>query len=264
MKPIKSNLRLILVNMEITLKSLSARPTWLIDNTIVPLIFTLVALFLFYLAELDNFIPYAVFGSGIAGMWATTLFGAGNSLRVERILGTLEYLLICPTGLWKNLFGRALAFSLLGLTVFGQALTLAVFVFNVPIIVSNSVVFVVAFLLTVVSFVALGMLLAPLFIIARSAPNLMNSLETLILVFCGVTYPVSVLPPLFQIVSYTLAPTWGMEALRFTVSSICLDGIVLRNVVIIICLTFIYLIFSKKLVNSIEKKVRLKGGLVRI
>jgi ABC-2 type transport system permease protein len=69
-------------------------------------------------------------------------------------------------------------------------------------------------LAAIVSLGSLGMLIATTFVLYRHANALGNLLEYPIWLVAGLLVPVATLPFWVQPISWLLAPTWGMEAIR--------------------------------------------------
>ena len=66
----------------------------------------------------------------------------------------------------------------------------------------------------VLSLGALGMLIATTFVLYRHANALGNLLEYPIWLVAGLLVPIATLPFWVRPISWLLAPTWGMEAIR--------------------------------------------------
>jgi ABC-2 type transport system permease protein len=76
------------------------------------------------------------------------------------------------------------------------------------------VLFAVALVATVVSIGALGFLLAVSFVRYRTAWALGNLLEYPVWLVSGFLVPLALLPGWVQPISWALAPTWGVDAIR--------------------------------------------------
>jgi ABC-2 type transport system permease protein len=256
--------RIILVSMEMTFKTFLSRPEWFLDNTVAPLVFTFVALMYFKILQMQNFALYAIYGAGVAGMWATTLWGSGNAIDFERSTGTLEYTLVSPMKLWKIVLGRALTFAFLGLIMMAEVMLLAMVLFSIPFHVGNPLAFVLSLVATAISFTVLGMVFATTFVVSRASRSLRNLLEPAAFALCGVMYPVSVLPIWVQLISYSLSPTWGMEAIRTSAQQQVLPTAFSQNLLLLMVITVIYLVISWFFFRVVEKKARVKGELGKI
>jgi ABC-2 type transport system permease protein len=218
----------------------------------------------FKILQMENFALYAIYGSGVAGMWATTLWGSGSAIDFERWIGTLEYTLASPVKLWKVVIGRALTFAFLGLFMMGEVILFATLLFDVPFRIGNPIAFTLALLATIVSFTVLGMVFATIFVVTRAARSFKNLLESAAFALCGVMYPVSVLPSWVQLISFSLSPTWGMEAIRATVQQDILPEVFSQNLLFLMTLTLVYLAISWIFFRVVENKARVKGELTRV
>jgi ABC-2 type transport system permease protein len=87
-------------------------------------------------------------------------------------------------------------------------------VFGIPLHVTDPVAFVLAVPATVASIDALGFVLAVLFVRFRQAWALGNMLEYPVWLIAGFLVPLSLLPSWVRPISWMLAPTWGIRAIR--------------------------------------------------
>jgi ABC-2 type transport system permease protein len=99
---------------------------------------------------------------------------------------------------------------------YGILATLAwgVLLFGMPIESTYPLLLPLSLLAAVVSLASLGMLIATTFVLYRHASALSNMLEYPIWLIAGLLVPVATLPFWVQPMSWLLAPTWGMEAIR--------------------------------------------------
>lgn len=243
------------------LKEIMSEPGWFIHNTVAPLIFTLVALTFFKAAGKTEFALFAVFGAGVAGMWATALFGCGDSIGDDRWQGTLEYMYITPSKLSDVILGRAFAYALIGLILMFEVFLLASVAFGMALGIANLPAFLVALVLTVISFASIGLVFAPLFVLIKQWNAYANALEGFLFAVGGIVYPVTILPSWVQVMSYALSPTWGSEAIRTAARLPLLPAGYFYNLLFVIVATVIYLGISWYLFNLFERRVREKGEL---
>jgi ABC-2 type transport system permease protein len=88
------------------------------------------------------------------------------------------------------------------------------FAYGVPIAIHDWPAFLVGVAATIGSIGALGFVLASALVRYRSAFMIGNVFEWPVWMICGLLIPVAALPGWLQPVSWALAPTWGMRALR--------------------------------------------------
>lgn len=195
-----------------------ADPQWLIPNIIAPFILTLVALMLFRSTS-GNVVLYAILGGGMMGMWGNTLYASGFSIQSERWWGTLESVLATPTPMIWIIAGRAVWNSMIGIINGLFILVIAVTVFQTPLNLYDTPLFLLAFILTLISLACLGLVFSSAFVLTRSAGVLTNGLEFPIYVGTGTMFPIALLPFWSHPLAFILGPTWGIDAIRYSALS---------------------------------------------
>lgn len=197
-------------------RMLLASEFFILTTFISPLIFATLAFFLYQSggATAGQTLLGVALGAGMMGVWSTTLFGCGGAIAWQRWEGTLELLVSAPSRYDFILVGQTFGAVVLGF--YGIAATLAwgVLLFGMPIEATFPLVLPLSLAAAIVSLGSLGMLIATTFVLYRHANALGNLLEYPIWLIAGLLVPISVLPWFVQPLSYLLAPTWGMEAIR--------------------------------------------------
>ncbi len=239
-----------------------ARPVWIFEMTISPFVFATVALIMFKNASAAD-ATYVVAAAGIMGMWGSTLLGAGYSVVIERYFGTLQYLFASPSSLEEIIAGKALASAVMGLWNLIFVLVIALVLFGIDLEIAHPVLFIVALLICIFSFSALGILLSTLFVLSRSAAALGNILEFAAFVVCGIMYPLSFLPVWIRPLSYVLTPTWGAIVLRGAIVEPHLESGFYMSVAVVCILSVLYLVVGHYLYSRIDYQVRVTASLWR-
>ena len=106
------------------------------------------------------------------------------------------------------------AMSAIGLYSMVATLLVSRFAFGVDLPFEQPLLLAVALVATVVSIGALGFLLAVSFVRYRTAWALGNLLEYPVWLVAGFLVPITLLPDWVQPISWVLAPTWGVDAIR--------------------------------------------------
>jgi ABC-2 type transport system permease protein len=104
--------------------------------------------------------------------------------------------------------GDVRAYSLLATVGWGRLF------FGIPLSIEHPVAFAAAVPATVLSLGCMGLLLASTFILYRHANALSNLLEYPVWFVTGLLIPLSLLPGWVTPLSWPLAPTWGVRAIR--------------------------------------------------
>jgi len=239
-----------------------ADPQWVIPNVIAPFVFTFVALTLFKEAS-GSFGLYAVLGGGMMGMWGNTLYSSGFAIEFEKWQGTLEEVVATPSNLLHVIAGRSISNALFGLVNMVAILLIASLGFRVPLGVANPILFALSIALTLLSVSALGLIFASAFVLTRSAQVFTNGLEFPIYVVSGSMFPIGLLPFWVHPASYTLGPTWGIEAIRMAASQGNVTLAFWLNVGVMLLITFAYVMVAAFLFKKVETKSRRDGTLVQ-
>ncbi len=161
---------------------------------------------------------FVVVGSGLTGLWSSLLFISGNSINIERWIGTLESLVAIPTPFEVVVFGKNLANVLQSLLSMVLGYLVAVLVFGYSLSIQQPWMFAASLVLTVLAFVCFGLALAPVFVMNPGVQAWQNGLEFPVYVLCGFLFPIALLPGWTNPVSYMLPPYWAAVALHGTAS----------------------------------------------
>ncbi|MGI8973730.1 MAG: ABC transporter permease [Gaiella sp.] len=179
-----------------------------------PLFFATIAFLMFRAGASGESLVFASFGAAVMGIWSSTSTSAGSAMQRERWAGTLELLVCAPTHFAAVLLPVTIAMSAIGLYSMSATLLLSRFVFGVDLPFEQPLGFAVALVTTVCSIGALGFLLAVSFVRYRTAWALGNMLEYPVWLIAGFLVPLTLLPSWVRPLSWALAPTWGVDAIR--------------------------------------------------
>jgi ABC-2 type transport system permease protein len=183
---------------------------------ISPIIFGTIAFFLWRVGGQTEgqTLLYVALGAGMMGVWSTTLFGCGGAIAWQRWEGTLELLVNAPSRYDHILVGQTFGAVTFGFYGIGATIAWGVLLFGMPLEATYPLVLPLGIAAAIISLGALGMLIATTFVLYRHANALGNLLEYPIWLVTGLLVPVATLPFWVRPISWLLAPTWGMEAIR--------------------------------------------------
>jgi ABC-2 type transport system permease protein len=209
-------LRLISFVTWFNVKMLLSSEFFILLTFISPLIFATLAFFLFQSGggTAGQTLLYVALGAGMMGVWSTTLFGCGGAIAWQRWEGTLELLVSAPSRYDYILVGQTFGAVVFGFYGIVATLAWGVLLFGMPIQASYPLILPLSLVAAIVSLGSLGMLIATTFVLYRHANALGNLLEYPIWLIAGLLVPVATLPLWVRPLSWLLAPTWGMEAIR--------------------------------------------------
>jgi ABC-2 type transport system permease protein len=210
------SLRLVWFVTWFNVKMLLASEFFVLITFVAPLIFATLGFFLFQSGggSAGQTLLYVALGTGMMGVWSTTLFGCGGAIAWQRWEGTLELLVAAPTRYDLILAGQTFGAVVFGFYGIVATLLWGVLLFGMPIEATFPLVLPLSLLAAIISLGSLGMLIATSFVLYRHANALGNLLEYPIWLVTGLLVPLATLPFWVQPISWLLAPTWGMEAIR--------------------------------------------------
>lgn len=203
-------------------------PSWIINMFIWPVIFPLgyilsaralsgpdgsgLALFSAR-TGVSDYLGYIAVGTTV-WMWQNVvLWGVGFALRNEQMRGTLETNWLSPSWRFSFLLGPS-AIHLVSMLIFlaVSALEFGV-VFGVRFNGSLGLTLLVV-LASIPSIYGLGMAFASLVITAKEAHNFVQMVRGLVMIFCGITFPIAMLPGWMQSFAQWMPQTYMIRAIR--------------------------------------------------
>ncbi len=238
-------------------KGLTTSGFFVLISLLQPLIFASIAFYIFRAGHKPGTLLYAAIGAGLMGIWSSTLFGSGGAIQWQRWMGTLESLIVAPPTFIFVLAPLTVATSSVGLYALGATLVWGRLLFGVPLDLAHPWLFALAVPATVVSLGFLGLVLASTFILYRHANALSNLLEYPIWLITGLLVPLSLLPGWVHPISWVLAPTWGVRAIR----AAALGGDALPAIGMCVALAAVYLTLGAICLRLFERLARQQATL---
>jgi ABC-2 type transport system permease protein len=253
-----SVLRIVWAGWKFYVKSLTLSGFFILTSVLQPVIFATIAFLMFRAGAGEGTLLYVALGAGMMGIWSSTLFGSGGAIQWQRWQGTLEYLIAVPPAFVLVLLPLTLATSTIGLYSLTATLFWGRVFFDVPFDLEHPVLFAVAIPATVIGLGLLGLVMAASFILWRSGANaLSNLLEYPVWLATGLLVPLSLLPGWVEPISWILAPTWGVRAIR----EAALGGDPLGPTLMCIALGALYLVLGTILLAHFERLARQRATL---
>ena len=181
------------------------------------------------------------------GMWSNTLRASGFSVNYDRMIGTLEPVMLTPTPLMEVVAGRAIWNALIGLMNAVLVFIIAELIFQANVGLAHPFIFFGALAMTLLSLSAMGLALSAFFVFTRASSVLMQVIELPIYVVSGAMIPLTVLPGWTLPIAYALPPCWGVDALQVSSGMVSHNpanvGLV-GDFVLIIITTAVFLIIA--------------------
>jgi ABC-2 type transport system permease protein len=175
----------------------------------------------------------------------------------ERWHGTLESLVATPPHFGLVLLPITLAMATIGIYCLAATLALGRFVFGIELTVEHPLAFALAVVGAVMSFGALGFLFAVSFVRFRAAWALGNLFEYPVWLVGGFLVPLVLLPEWVRPISWALAPTWGMSAIR----EAALGGSPVPDLLLCLGLGAVYVALGVAMLERVLNAARKRGAL---
>lgn len=203
-------------------------PSWIVAVLIWPVIFPAMYIFgaralagpdgsglaiFMQTAGTDNFLGYIIVGTTV-WMWQNiVLWDVGFALRQEQWRGTLESNWVSPTFRFSFLIGSSLT-QMISVMLFILVSYLEFTLFFGVRFAGSPALALLVMLVAIPSIYGLGFAFASLIIAAKEAQNFVFLVRGIVMIFCGITFPIAVLPGWMQEVAKWLPQTHIMNAMR--------------------------------------------------
>jgi ABC-2 type transport system permease protein len=250
-------LRLIYVGWLFQFKQLSRSSFDSFLAILWPLFFATVAFFMFRQGGDPDALVYAGLGAAVMGIWTATSVAAASALQRERWYGTLEILVAAPAHFSLILLPIGLATACIGIYCMATTILWGRVLFGIPFRIEEPLLFVLAVPATLLSIGALGFLIAVAFARYRTSWALGSMTEYPIWLICGFLVPLTLLPDWVRPISWALAPTWGMSAIRESSTG----GTPLPDIAMCFVLGAAYVTLGVLLTETVLRAARSKASL---
>ena len=250
-------------------------PTWVVALVIWPIIFPLAyilsaralsgpdgsGLILFTQATgVQDYLGYIVVGTTI-WMWQNmVLWNIGFALRMEQWRGTLESNWLSPTWRFSFLLGNTgsqfvtmIFFLIVSALEFGL-------IFGVRLH-GNGWLVLLMFAAAIPSIYGLGFVFASLVIAAKEANAFVYLVRGFVMIFCGITYPLSVLPGWMQEVAQWLPPTYIISGIRKAALANASFSDLLPELIPLVWFGLFWLAAGFIVFNWMERRARRTGAI---
>jgi ABC-2 type transport system permease protein len=163
-------------------------------------------------------IAFTAVGNAVATLTYSSVFSVCQTTDSEKNQGTMEHILVSPANRFALYLGRGLIPILTSLATVTVGLVYAVLFFGVVIPTSAIPSLAVSIVLTAFAMVGFGLMLGGVALYLRTSIILGNIFLFIGLIFSGVNFPLSQLPPALRYVGDALPLTWGLAAVRGTIA----------------------------------------------
>jgi ABC-2 type transport system permease protein len=249
--------RVLLVGYRMHLKMLATSAFNGVLQVIWPLFFATIAFLMYGLNRDDRSLLYASIGASVMGVWSAVSTSGSGAVQRERWQGTLELMVAAPVPLAWLLLPITTAMATVGLYAMGTTLLWGWLLFGIDVHIAHPWLFALAVPGTVLSVGMLGFLMSVTVVRYRSGWALGNAFELPVWLVSGFLVPIALLPDWVRPVSWLLAPTWGVRAIRES----ALGGHPLPDLLACIGLGVGYLLIGVLCAESVLRSARQHASL---
>jgi ABC-2 type transport system permease protein len=171
-------------------------------------------------AGTTDYISFIVIGT-IVYMWFNiTLWDVGLHLRNEQMRGTLESNWLCPVWRMSIMIGSSI--TKLGTALFFVLITVVEFqlFFGIQLLRGNIALLLLVLPLLILCIYGIGIAFGSLVLRFQEANALVFLVRGIVAIFCGMTFPLAVLPDWMQTIAAWVPFTYAMQAIR----AVCLSN----------------------------------------
>lgn len=169
------------------------------------------------LAGTTDYVGFIIVGSLLWQWLNLTLWDVGFKLRQEQMRGTLESNWLCPIWRISLLLGSSL--TKLGTAIFFLGISVLEFwmFFGVKVFTGDPLLLLLIILLSIACIYGIGIAFGSLVLCFKEADAMVFLVRGIFLIFCGMTYPLAVLPGWMQSIAAWLPLTYAIQATRAVV-----------------------------------------------
>jgi ABC-2 type transport system permease protein len=209
---------------------------------------------------MSDYIGYIAVGTTI-WMWQNiVLWDVGFSLRNEQLRGTLESNWLSPTKRFSFLLGST-APQLISVVMF-MVISAVEFTLFFGVRFQGSLwLALLVFLAAIPAVYGLGFAFASIVITAREAHAFVFLVRGIVMIFCGITFPVTLLPAWMQSVTYWLPQTYIIHAMRLAVLSPVTLSDLLPDILPLLLFGAFWLALGYLMFSLMERRARQTGAI---
>jgi len=161
-----------------------------------------------------DYFAFLLIGIALSGYLGTSLGSFSQVIRREQVTGTLEMMLLTPTRLSTIIISSSLWSFLLTSVNVVVYLLLGVLLFGVDLGEGNWLAASLILALTILCFSSLGVIAAAFIMVLKRGDPVTWVFGMLSSLLGGVFYPITIMPPWLQYLSYLLPITYSLRAMR--------------------------------------------------
>jgi len=191
-------------------------PSWVFFDVALPLLTVAAYAYIYKFMDAPvDFVGFVILGGAMTAFWLNILWSMASQLYWEKETGNLSLFLIAPISRMSVLAGMAVGGLFFTTLRAGSTLIIGVVVFGVSLTLSNPLMLIVIFVVTMISLYGMGMMFASLYLMfGREAYHMSNLMTEPIYLASGFYFPVRELGFWAAAGASVIPITLGLDAMR--------------------------------------------------
>jgi ABC-2 type transport system permease protein len=240
--------------------------SWLIFDVFFPMV-SVIGYVLIYRAigAPEDYVGFVVVGGAMTAFWMNILWSMSSQLYWEKETGNLPLYIAAPAQMMAILLGMAIGGLTATIIRAAGVILIGSLIFQVHYVISNLVLLLAIFLLSMVALYGMGMMTASIFLLlSREAWHLANLAQEPIFLVSGFYFPLKFMPFWVSAAASVIPLTLGLDAMRQLVFATgptlgFLD--VKIEAVVLAVLAVVFLVAAKLLLDHMEKLAIREGRI---
>jgi len=213
---------------------------------------------------MKDYLSFVIVGFAFQSFIMSTIFGGGHAIRGEQEHGTAELVFVTPANKVAWLLGKMLGNIIFSFITFFIVILSGILLFGFhPEAPPNVPTAILSILLSMLAMTSFGFIFAGLCFLAKREEELTQVLWPTLTFFCGLAFPIEILPQWGQIIARMIPLTYGVDATRkaLLLGVGISDLTLLGELVTLSILTIILLPIGAILFVKLEKAAKRSGTL---
>lgn len=216
------------------------------------------------LTGMTDYLSYLTIGFAFNTFIFSTAFGGAHAIRGEQEQGTAEAVFLTPGNKVAWLMGKMFGGQVFAIFGFAILLVSGFLLFGYkPQAFPNIPAAGLAIMLSIAAMAALGFVLAGICFFAKREEEISQVLWPVFTFFCGMAFPVQILPAWGQTIAYLIPLTYGVDATRraLMLGMGLGDAVMVQELLILLLQVFILLPLGLLIFSRLERKARRSSAL---
>lgn len=213
------------------------------------------------LAGTPEFIPFVVLGAILNSYVLTSLYGMGESIRIEAYRGTLDYILSSPCNKAFILIGKAVSESIKSTIYTASQLTICILFFGLQLTIGVIMPIIFIIILLILGLYGMALILAAVSLKYKQAHDLAHTMEYVFSIFSPVRYPLARLPVWAQLIGRLLPLTYALIAVRSLMLLHQNVAALYLEILVLLIIDLVAIFGGFYLFNWMEKRTKMSGTI---